>query len=403
MTTWSRWSRMRAGSALAVPVVDAAVAPHHDVVPIVLRPEADLVAIRVDRHARPVLRGEEEHARGGVASVHQLVRAFGADREEDDVPWLEVVLASGMAQGRAAGQDDQPLLVPVLVVVGVAALAGRQLADGDAHLGSPEPGTELDEAGAVARRAVARVLDVGGESVYAAHGAIIPRQGKRAVRRRSSGDAREAVRGDDPLALSADRDEAHLDAEPLLDEADVAARRVREVGERLDAVERRPPARQRLVDGLGVVEVALVGRELGRLAAVGKAVARADGDLGEGREDVELRQRQARHAVQAHGEAERDEIEPAAAALAAGRRPVLGAEVAHALLLRPLDLRREWPLAHAGYVRLGHAEHAVDAGGADADPGGRSPGERAGAGDERVGAVVEIEQRALRTLEEDAR
>ena len=69
--------------------------------------------------------------------------------------------------------------------------------------------------------------------------------------------------------------------------------------------------------------------------AVRQLVADADRQLGEGREHVELRQRQRRDPVHANGEAERDEVEPAAPPLPAGDRAELAAELAHALLVAP--------------------------------------------------------------------
>ena len=67
-----------------------------------------------------------------------------------------------------------------------------------------------------------------------------------------------------------------------------------------------------------------------------------------------------------------------------------------------LDLRRERPLADARDVRLRDADHAVDPAGADADTccGGR--GDRVRRRHERIRAVVEVEERRLRTLEEHA-
>src|SRR5437762_2313550 len=114
-------------------------------------------------------------------------------------------------------------------------------------------------------------------------------------------------------ALAAGADQADLDAEPLLDQLDVAARSRRQLGDVGQRVEGLLPAWQRLVDGLAVVEVALVGGEVLGLGAVAESVPDADGQLGERREHVELRQRERRHAVQAHRVAQRDEIEPAAA------------------------------------------------------------------------------------------
>ena len=93
------------------------------------------------------------------------------------------------------------------------------------------------------------------------------------------------------------------------------------------------PAGQRLPDGARVVEVALVRGKVRRLGAVAQTVGDADRQLGERRQHVELRQRERRHAVDADGVAKRHEVEPAAAALAAGHRAELAAEVAQRALL----------------------------------------------------------------------
>ena len=112
-------------------------------------------------------------------------------------------------------------------------------------------------------------------------------------------------------------------------------------------------------------------REVARLGAVARAVADADRQLREVGEDVELRQRELVDPVHAHRVAEGDEVEPAAAALAAGHRPVLAAELAHPRLLVAFDLGRERALADAGHVRLRDADDAVDA--LRPDPDARSP------------------------------
>ena len=82
-----------------------------------------------------------------------------------------------------------------------------------------------------------------------------------------------------------------------------------------------------------MVEVGLVRREVLGLRAVAQAVADADGQLVERREDVELRQRERGDPVHPHRIAERDQVEPAAAALAARDGAVLAAELAQARLL----------------------------------------------------------------------
>ena len=150
------------------------------------------------------------------------------------------------------------------------------------------------------------------------------------------------------------------------------------------------------------MEVALVRREVARLGAVREPVGDADLELVEGREDVELRQRERRDPVQAHRVAERDEIEPAGAAVAAGDGAVLLAELAHLRRQLRLHLARERAGADPRHVRLRDADHAVDPRRPDPDPRRRRTGDRVRRGDERIRAVVEVEQRPLRALEQDA-
>src|SRR4051812_34538186 len=88
--------------------------------------------------------------------------------------------------------------------------------------------------------------------------------------------ARSAPRGcrpslgpEDALALAARPDELDGDADLALDQLDVLARGIRESCELLGLVQRLQPARQLLVDGLGVVEVALVSGQLTRRLPAG--------------------------------------------------------------------------------------------------------------------------------------
>src|SRR2546421_5485273 len=101
------------------------------------------------------------------------------------------------------------------------------------------------------------------------------------------------------------------------------------------------------------MEVRLVGGKLVRLAAITEAVTDADGQFPEGGQHIELRQRERGDPVQAHRVTQRDEVEPTAAALAAGDGPELAAEFPQALLIASLDLGRERALADAGHVGLG--------------------------------------------------
>ena len=164
-----------------------------------------------------------------------------------------------------------------------------------------------------------------------------------------------------------------------------------------------PPAGERLEDGprSGGSRDWCAGKSSVSVPS-GSAIAHADRDLGERREDIELRERERRDPVDANGEAQCDQVEPAAAALAAGDGAELAAELAHARLRRALDLARERPLSDARDVRLRDAEHLVDPLRPDPEAHGRARCDRARGRDERVRAVVEIEQRPLGTLEEHA-
>src|SRR5712691_2293555 len=110
---------------------------------------------------------------------------------------------------------------------------------------------------------------------------------------------------DDALALRAGADERNFDAEGLLDERDIPACCLGQF-----VRQRLLPTRQRFVDRAAVMEVALMCRKLKRLGAVPKPVGNADRQLGEVREDVELRERERCDPDQPHGIAERDEVEP---------------------------------------------------------------------------------------------
>src|SRR5688572_1041837 len=94
------------------------------------------------------------------------------------------------------------------------------------------------------------------------------------------------------LAGGAGADERHRDAERALDELDVPLRRRRQ-----GVLDLARPAFERLEHRATVVEVALVGREVLGLRAVGEPVAQADGKLLEAGQHVELRERERRDPV----------------------------------------------------------------------------------------------------------
>ena len=177
---------------------------------------------------------------------------------------------------------------------------------------------------------------------------------------------------------------------------------VGQIGERGALVERLAPARDGLHHRRRVVEVALVRREVRRLGAVGKPVANAHLELVEDGEDVELRQRKRRDPVQADGVAESDEIEPARPPAAAGDRAVLLPELTHAA-------RDRRPPSRSGTARRRRASRTPSrrrpprrsASARSRSPSPR-PRHRVRRGHERIRAVVEVEERALRAFEQHA-
>ena len=95
-------------------------------------------------------------------------------------------------------------------------------------------------------------------------------------------------------------------------------------------------------------------------------------------------------------------VEPAAAALAPGVDAEFLAAAADLLADLVVQLGRERALADPGRVGLADAEHIADRARAHAGAGRRLRRHRVGRGDVGIGAVVDVEQRALRALEQDA-
>ena len=117
-------------------------------------------------------------------------------------------------------------------------------------------------------------------------------------------------------------------------------------------------------------------------------------------EHVELGDHEPGEAVHARGVAERHQVEPAGAPGAAGGGAELAADLADPLAELVVELGRERAGAHARGVRLGHAPHLVDR--ARPDAGAHAGRARHGVrrGHERIGAVVDVEHRALGALED---
>ena len=118
-------------------------------------------------------------------------------------------------------------------------------------------------------------------------------------------------------------------------------------------------------------------------------------------QDIELVQRDRADAVHGDGVPKRNGVEPADPSRAAGDRPEFVAARGDPGTDLVVELGRIRSGADPGRVGLDDADDLVDLERTDPAPGARAAGHRVRRGHERVTAVVEIEQRALRALEED--
>ena len=133
-----------------------------------------------------------------------------------------------------------------------------------------------------------------------------------------------------------------------------------------------------------------------------EAIAGADADRLEAVEHVELGQRDAGDARYRDRLPHEDRVEPAAAALAPGDGAEFMAALAKLLPGRIVELGREGARSDARRIGLGDAEDETDRIGAETRSRRGGPGNGVRTGDERIGAVVDVEQHALRAFEQDA-
>src|SRR3546814_1340479 len=95
-------------------------------------------------------------------------------------------------------------------------------------------------------------------------------------------------------------------------------------------------------------------------------------------------------------------IEPAASALSSGDGAEFGAPLAEPGASGVVKLGRERPRSDAGRIGLGDAEHEADRARPQSRAARGGARNRVRRGDERIGAVIDIEQHALRAFEQDA-
>ena len=114
---------------------------------------------------------------------------------------------------------------------------------------------------------------------------------------------------------------------------------------------------------------------------------------------VEFRERQRVETIDPRRIADDHRVVPAAAPWPSRRRAVLLAAFAQAVGQRSLELGRQRPLPNPGGVRLCHSEHAAYRARRNAETRADAAHRRVRRGDERIRAVIDVEQRRLRTLE----
>src|SRR5580700_6387254 len=104
-----------------------------------------------------------------------------------------------------------------------------------------------------------------------------------------------------------------------------------------------------------------------------------------------------------HRATQRDRVEPAAAAAPSGHRAEFVADAREMLAVLIEQLGWKGSGANPRGVGLDETEHAVEHPRTQARAGRGITGGGVGGGDERVGAQIDVEHRALRALEEHAR
>ena len=201
------------------------------------------------------------------------------------------------------------------------------------------------------------------------------------------------------LAVRAHAYGAHGAADNLTEALDVGLAVLRQlfVGGALGGV--LHPAGELLVNGLAGLPILDEGRgELQDLVA--QAVGRANLDGLHLIQAVEVGHGHLVKAVEHGGIAQHDAVRPATATGTPGGSTELTTEAVQ-VIADFVILCSEGACTHAGGVSLAHADNAVDAGGGYAGTRAAATGAGVGAGDEGVGAEVDVKHGALSTLEEN--
>src|SRR5690606_17076437 len=203
------------------------------------------------------------------------------------------------------------------------------------------------------------------------------------------------------LAFRAGGQHRHRRTDQLFNVTDIFDRLRRKIIPRTRTGGRFRPARQRFIDRLHARLRAHGGRQIVDALAV-KFIGDADLDFVETIQNIKLCQRDSGDAGGTNRLANDHGIEPAAATLATryhAKFMTLGAEELTDFVV---EFGRERTFANARRIGLGNAEYIANSCRTKARTGSSLTGNRVGGCHERIGAVVVVEQCALRAFEQDA-
>src|SRR5690606_29027680 len=207
--------------------------------------------------------------------------------------------------------------------------------------------------------------------------------------------------GNDLISPGPDGDHRNGHIQILADEAQVILRRRGQVGKALRTRCILRPALERLVDRLDLLQsLDLARKARGFLAVV--SVRRADLDLIQAAEHIELGDGELCQTVDHGGVAQRHEIEPSTSARPAGGRTKLIPDSSEPVSDVVGQLGGEWAIAYARAVGLPDADHAIDGGRRNAETGTAPSDGRVTGCHEWIRPEIDIEQRALRSLRQYA-
>src|SRR5215831_4474563 len=196
------------------------------------------------------------------------------------------------------------------------------------------------------------------------------------------------------VAFGAGGQQRHRALDQLLDVAHVLDGLRRQLAPLAGPLGRLRPTFEALVDRFDARLRVLSGRQTADALAV-ELVADAHLDLRKAVKDVELREGNTIDPSNLDHLPHQAGVEPAAAPLATGVDAELLTALAQSLAHIVGELGGEWPRADARRIGLGKPKHVADGAWPHAGARGRLRRYRVGGGDEGIGAVIHIEQRAL--------